>query len=173
MKHIKLKLGFGAVLLILSSFFQFNAAPVRGTVHGMTAAELRKLRQLPGKPVIPGMIPAGYAFKRMDVVLKPTASYLLEYRCFCSGQNYMISVMGGTIIKPAKAIKWESVPVKALNTQVKIGQFAAGQGIPSAYYLTEWLGKSPLKIAILSAAQGKRAPYADFVKFVKHLEYMK
>ncbi len=173
MKQVKLRLLSGLFLLLLGTPFQIDAAPIRGTVHGMTSSELRKLKQLPTKPLIPGTIPSGYLFKRMDVVLKPQASYLLEYRCFCAGQNYMITVIGSTQIKPAKASKWESVPVKTLGRQIKIGQFPAGQGIESPYYLTEWLGKGPFKMAVLSAVQGKRAPYQDFVKFVKNLEYMK
>lgn len=161
------------ICLVLAS--PVAAAPVRGSNHGMTSAQLRQLRSLPVKPILPSQLPSGYTLKQVQVELKPAPRYQLEYRCFCGGQNYTIMLLGTTQpVKPnPKGVKFEKISVKGLGTQVQLGLYPAGQGFRQAYYLSSWLGKPPFQIGVVSALQGTRAPREHLIRFVQGLEYLK
>lgn len=149
-----------------------QAAPVRGSAHGLTSDQLRQLRQLPVRAILPGKLPVGYVLKQVQVQTGPQAGYQLDYRCFCGSMNFTISILGTHKPLSAGKGKLETVQASRLGTKLQLGLYPAGQGFKQAFYMSSWLGKTPLKIGVISALQGHSAPKADLLIFVQNLEYL-
>jgi hypothetical protein len=161
------------LMLLLSSMTPAGAVVVRGNKHGLTAAQLRSLRQLPARAILPGRLPAGYALKVVQTTAGPKPTYQIDYRCFCGGMNYTISILGTTQPLLAKtAGKFETLSAKTLGTSLKLGLYPAGQGFKQPFYMSSWLGKGAFRIGVISALQGHSAPRADLIFFLQNLEYL-
>ncbi len=165
--------------LLLSVFnipFSAQAAAVRGSVHGLSSSQLRSLRQLPARAILPSQLPAGYVLKQIQVQAGPEPSYQLDYRCFCSGLNYTITLLGTTQPRQAGKAKGqlETLSAPRLKNKLQLGLYPAGQGYAQDYYMSSWLSspKSTFKMGVISALQGHRAPKADLQMFIKGLEYL-
>ncbi|HEY9839533.1 MAG: hypothetical protein ACAI44_28150 [Candidatus Sericytochromatia bacterium] len=148
-------------------------AKVRGSAHGLTSAQLRQLRQLPVRAVLPGKLPPGYQFKILQVTTGKEPGYQLDYRCFCGGMNYTITLLGTTRpLKPGKAGAQQTVSAKGLGTHLKLGLYPPSLGIRQPFYMTSWLSKPPLQIGVISAQQGHSAPQQDLLTFIDGLVYL-
>lgn len=149
-------------------------AVVRGSVHGLTPEQLRQLRQLPMRAILPGAMPKGYQLKEFQVSTGKEAGYQIDYRCFCSGANYTINLIGTTRpLKPAQAgSQRETILAKGLGAHLQLAQYPAGQGIAQAYYLSSWLSRPPLQVGVLSAFEGHSAPKQDLRIFMQGLVYL-
>jgi hypothetical protein len=171
-----LVLGFQLSGAILLGRLPAVAAPVRGAQHGMTSAQLRQLRQMPTKAIVPGKLPKGYTFKQLQVQTGSNPRYQIEYRCFCGGQNFTLSLLGTTkpyALPKALSPQLEKIQAKALGSQLQLGLYPKDKGFREDYYHSNWLGPASFKMAIFSAMQGTRAPKADLIVLMQGLEYLK
>lgn len=147
---------------------------MRGSVHGLKPEQLRQLRALPIRAVLPGFMPRGYQLKSFQIETGKNPSYQLDYRCFCSGVNYTIELIGTTRpLRPSKpGSQRENLLVKGLGTHLQLAYYQPEQGISQAFYLSSWLSKPPLQIGVLSAFEGHPAPKADLHSFIQGLIYL-
>lgn len=149
-------------------------ALVRGSAHGLNSAQLRELRGLPIRAVLPGVLPPGYQLKNFQVETGPHPSYQIDYRCFCSGVNFTIELIGtAQPLKPkAPGSQRENLQVKGLGTHLQLAYYPPGSGIAQPFYLSSWLSKPPLQIGVLSAFEGHPAPAKDLRIFIQGLTYL-
>lgn len=145
-------------------------ANVRGNVHGLSSEQLRQLRQLPVKAVLPGALPPGYQLKGFQITSGKEAFYQLDYRCFCGGMNFTVNLIGTTRpMKAGKPLKSETVQIKGLGTRLQLNYYPAGNSIRQPYYLSSWLKRPPLQIGLFSSFEGHSAPRNDLVHILQNL----
>lgn len=163
------------------ALFGFSLAfPVRAALppHGLTLAEVHKLKQLKQKVVVPGWLPQGFRLKTMDVKL-PTkakkASYQLNYRCFCGGMNYGFAIMGGTPLAVKQAKRPErQTSLYFGNLEYFLYDPHPPLQIRETFYLTRPFGQAQasLRFQVLSNFEGAPMRKEQWHELLKHLRYL-
>jgi hypothetical protein len=145
--------------------------------HGLTPAEVQKLKQLKQKVVVPGWLPQGFHLKAMDVKL-PTKgqkpSYQLNYRCFCGGMNYGFAIMGGgtpLAVKQAKRPERQT-SLHFGNLEYFLYDPHPPLHIRETFYLTRPFGPETLRFQVLSNYEGQPMRAEQWHELLKHLRYL-
>lgn len=172
------QVGLGvSIWLTLAGFFLFSPAWAGLPAHGLGPIEVQKLKQLKQKVVVPGWLPQGFHFKALDLTLPKkgqSATYQLNYRCFCGGMNYGFSILARQtplVVKQAKRPERQ----KSLHMG-SLDSFFYDPHPPlqirEKFYLTHPFGNGPLRFQVLSNFEGAAMRPEQWNELLKHLSYL-
>lgn len=123
--------------------------------------------------VLAKKLPKGYELKKISVKNDAkNPEYQVDYRCFCAGLNYTISILGRTqAFDLALAQTVEEIPHKQLGT-LKLGAYPAvpAQGLSKPFHMTHWFGRGKLRHTVITGLGGNPAPRQDLLIFLQDLE---
>lgn len=136
--------------------------------------QMKQIESFPQILVVAKQLPQGYRLKNFSLKNTPQRpEYQVDFRCFCAGQNYSISILGRTQpfdLALATAIEEVQSPLGVL----KLGDYPAipAQGFKAPFNMTHWFGSKTFRYTVVTGLTGKPAPRQDLIFLLKHLEYI-
>lgn len=151
-----------------------KAPALPNTPAYLQAHDRKELAQFHHPVVLAQSLPPAYRLKKL--VLRPDPkqpSYQIDYRCFCAGLNYSISILGSTQpfdLTVAQSI--QKVSAGALG-ELTLGHYPAlpAKGLKKPFAMTHWFGTGPLRHTVITGLSGNPAPISDVRLFLNSLDY--